>query len=642
MANPGPFDSARFSHRFRGYDPAEVDEHLRAVEASLTELRRDRDHLTARLEQVGERDVDFGSFAEEIRQILQAAQDAADGLRRRASEEVAVWRDEAKAETDAQRSQALSDAEALRRDAWVEAESLWMGTQEGARTRTDEAEREALAIVGQAERDAHRMLSSARREAEEQLRLAKMEAERLLVEARAQHEEIIDSARKTADAAQERARALEVRRTELLDELESVRTTVTKLESDIDEKRAQLLAAAEEPIVEPEPASTDAPAKAGEREGWPSENIRIIPAQPKHVEVSESIDASDMADEVRRLRDSASTETTAEVPVADPPADPAAAADGASTEPEPHDESDLVTIIEPQPDSGSEPGQAETSTEMEAEAEPVPEVLELAPQASGDDLGGLFAALRSGDDEREEPVQVPRASDSTESTPERDRVGAMPVAFDGDAADYRDHLLLPITNRILRSIKRQLTEAQNLALEEIRVTDGDWEPDAEELRERVHGDLTIVVQESFAAGYAAVEELTGASVGRPKPAKADIDDHAPAFAAALAEDLATVTSEASGPRAAAAALSRAYRAWRTDEAERRVGTAARMAFHKGLARAAKVGNVPALFWSVAGRGCPDCRTLAEAGPVSPGQGFGPDRVLPPLHDGCSCAVVPSA
>lgn len=640
MANPGPFDSARFSHRFRGYDPAEVDEHLRAVEASLTELRRDRDHLTARLEQVGERDVDFGSFAEEIRQILQAAQDAADGLRRRASEEVATWRDEAKAETDAQRSQALSDAEALRRDAWVEAESLWKGTQEGARIRTDEAEREALAIVGQAERDAHRMLSSARREAEEQLRLAKMEAERLLVEARAQHEEIIDSARKTADAAQERARALEVRRTELLDELESVRTTVAKLESDIDEKRAQLVAAAEEPIVEPEPAPADAPAKAEDREGWPTENIRIIPAQPKHVEVSETIDASDMADEVRRLRDTASSETTAEVPVVDQ-ADPAPEADGGSTEPEPHDESELVTIIEPEPDTGSEPGPSETTADVEADVEPVAEVVDPTPKATADDLGGLFAALRSGGDEPGQPVQVASVSDSAEPAPDEDRL-ASAVVFDGDAADYRDHLLLPITNRILRSIKRQLTEAQNLALEEIRVTEGDWEPNAEELRERVHGDLTIVVQESFAAGYAAVEELTGASVGRPKPAKADIDDHAPAFAAALAEDLATVTSEASGPRAAAAALSRAYRAWRTDEAERRVGTAARMAFHKGLARAAKVGNVPALFWSVAGRGCPECRTLAEAGPVSPGQGFGPDRVLPPLHDGCSCAVVPSA
>jgi hypothetical protein len=269
-----------------------------------------------------------------------------------------------------------------------------------------------------------------------------------------------------------------------------------------------------------------------------------------------------------------------------------------------------------------------------------------------DALGGLFAALR---ETAETPVVTVQESDTpgeeivatgepepTEPTdaiePEIVRTPIVAVEAPGDALELRDHLLLPIMNRVLRDIKRQLTEAQNVALEQMRVAEDEWAPDVAELTERVHGDLTIVAQESFAAGYEAAESMTGQSAGRPKSRKADIPNVSGEFAEAIAADLVIAASKGDGPRAAASAVSRAYRAWRTDTAERRVRSIARAAYHRGIARALVTTDAPSMVWAVAGRGCVECRTIAEAGPVPPDAGFA-GGIVPPLHKDCSCTVV---
>ena len=53
-------------------------------------------------------------------------------------------------------------------------------------------------------------------------------------------------------------------------------------------------------------------------------------------------------------------------------------------------------------------------------------------------------------------------------------------APDVDPDQMRERLLLPLQNRAHREVKRQLTEQQNLALEQFRVTGADWNPDANE------------------------------------------------------------------------------------------------------------------------------------------------------------------
>jgi len=664
----GSDDAPSFSTKLRGFDPSQVNDYVTSQSARITELMREKDALLSRLEQMGETSIDFNSFADELRHILEAAHQAADTLRNRATSEVTAWRDSAQKEIEQSRREATEAAENLRRDAWIAAETLINQSQDESKAALEGSAREALAIVGKAERDAHRIQSNARRESEEMMRLARMESERLLVDARARHDEIVEQARTQADAAQERARSLEVRRVELLTELDSVQVAVARLEDDLKRKREELEA------VPPAPTYAASVKVVGPPEdqapNWDNEGIKLIPAQ-KRVDPPDSapIDAAEMAEEVRKLK------------AAPPPSVP----DNQEFSiikiiPAKHDETDdsetskeLDPVQTDQPpaavlgepddlvapdseDADSEvPGPGEATVET-PQIDHAPEPAAEESEDTGDDaLGGLFAALR---ETAEIPVvaaaragapdgdvaatEAPEPAVPSELTPVVEPEGvprsAVAIEAPGDALELRDHLLLPIMNRVLRDIKRQLTEAQNVALEQMRVAEDEWAPDVAELTERVHGDLTIVAQESFAAGYEAAESMTGKSAGRPKSRKADIPNVSGEFAEAIAADLVIAASKGDGPRAAASAVSRAYRAWRTDTAERRVRSIARAAYHRGIARALVTTDASSMVWAVAGRGCVECRTIAEAGPVAPDVGFA-GGIVPPLHKDCSCTVV---
>ncbi len=650
-------DAPSFSTKLRGFDTSQVNDYVTSQSTRITELMRERDALLSRLEQMGETSIDFNSFADELRHILEAAHQAADTLRNRATSEVTAWRDSAQKEIEQSRREATEASENLRRDAWIAAETLIEQSQDESKAALEGSARESLAIVGKAERDAHRIQSNARRESEEMMRLARMESERLLVDARARHDEIVEQARTQADAAQERARSLEVRRVELLTELDSVQVAVARLEDDLKRKREELEA------VPPAPTFVDSSVKVvtpseDAAPTWDKEGIKLIPAQ-KRVEAPDSapIDASEMAEEVRKLK----------------AAPPPAVADPAEFSiikiiPAKHDEPDEPELVEESDDVGiedaseslvseSEEPKAPDSDEETAETPqvleaPEPDPVEVVNVVQEDALGGLFAALRETAEtpivivpESDPPGEGVDATGEPEPTepngiiePEIVRTRVVAVEAPGDALELRDHLLLPIMNRVLRDIKRQLTEAQNIALEQMRVAEDEWEPNVADLTERVHGDLTIVAQESFAAGYEAAESMTGQSAGRPKSRKADIPNVSGEFAEAIAADLVIAASKGDGPRAAASAVSRAYRAWRTDTAERRVRSIARAAYHRGIARALVTTDAPSMVWAVAGRGCVECRTIAEAGPVAPDAGFA-GGIVPPLHKDCSCTVV---
>jgi hypothetical protein len=70
-----------------------------------------------------------------------------------------------------------------------------------------------------------------------------------------------------------------------------------------------------------------------------------------------------------------------------------------------------------------------------------------------------------------------------------------------------------------------------------------------------------------------------------------------------------------------------FRAWRTDEAERRVRDLANTEYHHGL-RSSLEGSRRKLSWVVWGRGCASCRTASEKGSETP-----------PAHPGCGCTLI---
>ncbi|MDH4116158.1 MAG: DivIVA domain-containing protein [Acidimicrobiia bacterium] len=199
-----------------------------------------------------------------------------------------------------------------------------------------------------------------------------------------------------------------------------------------------------------------------------------------------------------------------------------------------------------------------------------------------------------------------------------------------DPFEVRDRLLLPIGNRALRNLKRQLTEAQNVALEEVRLDDTTWEPTVDWIRNRVRADLVVLYAESFGAGHSAAEEMVGGRVPRPATPRDEVADD---FAEDLVAELLQVISEGHhaghGARQLGAALSRVFRGWRTDQSERRVRDLSLEAYHRGLVRSLQLSDEADLHWVVAGRGCATCRVAGEEMPA---------ETLPPAHPGCECTV----
>ena len=148
-------------------------------------------------------------------------------------------------------------------------------------------------------------------------------------------------------------------------------------------------------------------------------------------------------------------------------------------------------------------------------------------------------------------------------------------------------------NRALRTVKRHLVEAQNRALEDLRLTDG-WEPDASIVSEEVVEALVVLARESMVAGFAAAAEMTGADQ-TPQPDSVEPGDPSVEFGAALVEaaqaSVARSRESGAGHRETGSSLSRVFRSWRTDDAERRVQFASRAAYHVGLTAAlAELGD----------------------------------------------------
>ncbi|NND85414.1 MAG: hypothetical protein HKN46_09725, partial [Acidimicrobiia bacterium] len=531
---------------------------------------------------------------EEISSLLAEADRVATEMRERAAADADRWRTDAEADAAATRAEAASDAEALRGDAWAAAQSMIDDTAAATSEDLADAQDRARAIRAEAEREAHRLTAGSRRESDEQIRVAKMEAERLVKEAEAEREIIIEAARRTAEQAQERARALEVRRDELLGELESVRGTVQRLESEIDEKRQQL-----EP--EPEPEESEPVAQWGD-------GIRVIPppdvdeAAPVSDDLGEPVDALAMVEEVRRIHDLEPGKGHVRVVPAeedDAAAESEALLDEAEDQPDPEDA--------PVPEVEEEP-----TVEADVD-EPVP--------SGGDELSELFSALR-GDEPSSESESESEPDPDPEPEPEPEPQPTPKPAAD-EAPDHaplltaRTTALLSVVNGALRGIKRELADAQNRALEALRV-EGEWTPSQSLLSEQFAERLDEVRTASYAIGWAA-----GGGEGDPDGTPEDVS----AFAGDLAGSLHRAVGKGADTAAKSTELSRTFRSWRTDSAERHLRAEAIRAHAEGVAAAIRsVGGTPRLV--AAERGCSQCR--AAAGPLDGG--------VPPLHADCNCVV----
>lgn len=625
-----------FSHSLRGYDPREVRAYLEEV---AEQLRRLQTQYMAARQQLGsiedhELEALIDSATADINEVLHAARIASQQLTDRASREAADMRTRAEDDAAGTRRRADDDAYALRQSAWdTSSDMLEQVRQEVARLRK-QADRDALSIVGEAERNAHKKLATAKRDAEGKLRAARLESERILVEARAERDEMIAHAERASEAAQERTRALERRREELMAELEELR-----LQREAPPEQPGRGAAETVRVVH-----TGDPAPVAEPEDIPDlpeadwideDDVKVVPAPVQHapwadgsdtVRLVESpvaetddfeVDAEEVAGEVARMRagDQAAP-PDADPPAADPPpADPPAS--------------------DPEPDIAEEPS-AERNLAKAWSA------TDTSPVETSDDLGSLFRELRV------EPVEtdlaaaaappapaaahdVPSVEEVTEETPVE---ALLPVEV-VSPFDLRDRALLPITNRALRDVKRQLADVQNLQLEELKEDPANWQPKRDDLDSRLVQELTLLQRESFSAGHVASGEVLGEPASpRVEAPEGEID---PFISALFDEVVLTVQAgrEAGhGARELGSAVSKVYRVWRTSEAERRMRHLAGLAYHNGLLRGYGDAGVEDVRIEVDGS-CDACGERAEMG-LAVG-----DVGVVPVHDECRCTIVPA-
>lgn len=588
MADPD-HPVARFPQSLMGYDKRQVDAWIAEQERMIGDLEKEASRLRNALgDQAVQPVPEYQRVGEEIASLLGDADRVATEMRERAAADADRWRADAESDAAATRAEAAADAEALRGDAWAAAQAMVDDTTAATSEELADAQDRIRALRAEAERESHRLTAGARRESDEQIRVAKMEAERLVKDAEVERDQIVEAARRTADQAQERARALEVRRDELLKELESVRGTVQRLESEIDEKRQQL-----EPESEPE--DDDGPAVPE----W-GDGIRVIPpsdvesAAPVEDELGEPVDALAMVEEVRRMHDPEPGK--GHVRVVDP--------EGGSPEPE------------PEPEPMPEPSVVDEVQE--------PEAAEQEADPPVDELTALFSALRGDEPQQEagsDSATEPEAEGAPDPDPEPD-----PAPEPATAGAEHDHAtllqerttaLLPIVNGALRGVKRELADAQNRALEALRL-EGEWTPSQSRLTEQFAERLDEVRASAYAIGWAA-----GGGSGDPQ----GTPEVTSAFAGDLAGSLLRAVGKGSDTAAKSTELSRTFRSWRSDAAERHLRAEAIQAHAEGfVAATSAAGGAASLL--VADRGCSQCQ--AAAGPLDGG--------VPPLHAECSCVV----
>ncbi len=341
-------------------------------------------------------------------------------------------------------------------------------------------------------------------------------------------------------------------------------------------------------------------------------------------------------------------------------ATPAAMAPSAASEAEPEEpavgsEPEPAVPTPAEPVASNAAAHARIASNGAGRAEPI----SARPAAIED----LFASLRSApEDDRSPAPTVPNdAEDAPRSqAPQEEPAASQPEPAEPEAApvsersmrpassmraavDLRDRMLLPLQNSALRDLKRSILDLQNEVLEAIRVSEGRWTPEQQLFAGAVTPAVHALAVAAYAAGSAAAAELADsdaapAVVGAPSEHGLEV---AAALRSAVSDGLSRAEARSAGQRELAAAVSRVFRAWRTDEAERRARMVAFRAYHEGvLAGFASLG-VDEVIAVTEGRQCAEC-------PAVPGASWDPSGALPegmlmpPAHPECVTTIVPAA
>jgi len=560
--NSGEDHTHTFDVVLRGFDRTQVESFLAESASRIEQLERELTGVSQAALAVGVDDPEalareLNAIGGEVGSILEAARSAAEGLRSRAAADAKKWTESAESDAATMLSASTEQAHSMRASAWNEGSSMLQSALAEAQETIAGSNEEALFIRAEAEREAIRHTGDAKRDREETVRSARLEAEQLLDKARAESDGMLSAANQAAELAQERARALEDRRSELLSELEAAKSSIGQLESEIESKRQAL--EVPEPVPEVDSDRTHHASDSG--------SVRIV--SPSKAMTLTPVDADSFVAEVVALRSgtieveehtdqpqepsTVDIELVPEPPPALVPAPEPTFATTAEPEPEPEPESESEPDLEPEPEREPEP---EVASPLVRVAEPVPEP-EPASSGDRDDIGSLFAQLKQDTEETAgstRPVRGRRSTVDSEQPVEAGGTAKAPVAEAPavSSPSTGGESLIPMQNAALREIKRALVDLQNDTLEHLR-TDDAWLPP----KNYTH---------KFGKTFDTLAATVGAQDGGGSEAAAFESD----LFLALVSAIERSRDSGSGNRAVAAAASKVFRTWRSDEAERRV------------------------------------------------------------------------
>jgi DivIVA domain-containing protein len=252
---------------------------------------------------------------------------------------------------------------------------------------------------------------------------------------------------------------------------------------------------------------------------------------------------------------------------------------------------------------------------------------------AGDDTppGGTPPATEAVEGIGAEAEPVATAAPST-APPEPEQAPAGP---DDLLIARRDELLVPITARLSRSVKRTLGDDQNRLLDKLRSAPA---LSADELLgdEAEHVETFAAASRSHLSNaFAAGTAFGGTAAVVPEGDAAERSAHA--LALAVVTMLRRQIGDGGGD--AADRVGAVYREWRGERVERLAGDCATQAFSAGVVAAGTDGKVR---WVVTNAGgCSDCADNALGGAVSVHETFPTGHAHPPAHSGCRCLVTPT-
>jgi hypothetical protein len=257
-------------------------------------------------------------------------------------------------------------------------------------------------------------------------------------------------------------------------------------------------------------------------------------------------------------------------------------------------------------------GGSDLSDALAAEVEQMngPQILPRGNErAPGDDVGTLFEALRT--------------------TADHDPIGAS-----RDPIAVRDRLVLPVHNEGLRDIKRRIVDLQSEAVDALQRSG--WSPDRDRIAGELAAALGTAIQKAGTAGSGGAEAIGGVHRVRSRPGPRPGQ-----FVEAMALDLTGQLQEAvrseGGPSEVAATVSRVFRAWRGDEAERWVRMVVFAAYHDSFLAAVAVGGWTEVEGRPSGRSCERCAG-SERIRWDPQSGAPEGYLIPPANLDCVCSV----